>query len=181
MLDESATSLQEIIRQVDQYPEEAFLFVRDGLSYAVERVHGPASQAHYLLARYIEQVGMDWDDLIEKYHANDLSEPIMTAIEAAGGCEKLNRHVGGRELCWGLRDYALERWGMMARTVLESWKVRRTGDFGRIVFAFIEGNLMQKQENDDVKDFEDVYSFEEAFDKCYRVGHKLDAEPGANN
>jgi len=56
MLDESATSLQEIIRQVDQYPEEAFLFVRDGLSYAVERVHGPASQAHYLLARYIEQV-----------------------------------------------------------------------------------------------------------------------------
>jgi uncharacterized repeat protein (TIGR04138 family) len=181
MLEESLISLQEIIRKVDQYPEEAFLFVRDGLSFAVERLHGPATQAHHLLARYIEQEDMDWEDLIEKYHANGLSAPIMTAIEAAGGCEKLNRHVGGRELCWGLRDYALERWGMMARTVLESWKVRRTGDFGKIVFAFIEGNLMQKQEDDDIKDFEDVYSFEEAFDKCYRIGHKLDAEAGANN
>lgn len=180
MAEAEATNVTEVARVMDRYPEDAFHFVREGLSYAVDKVHGPATQAHQLLARYIEQEGLDWDDLIEKYHTGELNEPVVQAIEAAGGCEKLNRHVGGRELCWGLRDFALERWGMMARTVLESWKVRRTDDFGNIVFAFIERDLMQKQSDDNLEDFEDVYAFEEAFDRSYRVGIRFDGE-SANN
>src|SRR3954469_23361671 len=57
-----------------------------------------------------------------------------------------NRHVNGRALCEGLRDFALQRWGLMAGTVLKRWNLKRTMDFGRIVFALIDGGLMQKTE-----------------------------------
>ena len=170
------TNLDDLVREVGRYPEEAFLFVRDGLNFAVERIHGPETQAHQVLARYISEKEIDWDELIARYHSGDLSEVLVQAIDAAGGCDKLNRHVGGRELCWGLRDYALDRWGMMARTVLESWKVRSTGDFGRIVFAFIDQDLMQKQDSDRQEDFEDVYAFDEAFDRAFRLAEPRSEE-----
>ena len=58
---------------------------------------------------------------------------------------------------------------MLARTVLESWNVRGTSDFGRIVFGFIEFNMMQSQVDDKIEDFQEVYSFDEAFDDPFRL------------
>src|SRR4051794_30311169 len=61
-------------------------------------------------------------------------------------------HVSGQELCNGLRDYAIERYGVMAKPVLNHFNIRRTVDFGRIVFAMVEGKIMQKTEDDDIRD-----------------------------
>ncbi|MDD5271016.1 MAG: hypothetical protein PHE80_07530, partial [Candidatus Omnitrophica bacterium] len=36
------------------------------------------------------------------------------------------RHVNGRELSEGLREYAIDQFGPLARTVLESWGVTKT-------------------------------------------------------
>jgi uncharacterized repeat protein (TIGR04138 family) len=38
-------SLQEIVDEVGLYPIEAFLFLQEGLGYAVEQVHGPMTDA----------------------------------------------------------------------------------------------------------------------------------------
>ena len=73
------------------------------------------------------------------------------------------RHVTGAELCEGLRDYALEQFGPMARTVLDYWGIRSTQDFGRIVFSLVEANLLKKTEEDSMHDFESLYDFEHAF------------------
>ena len=73
------------------------------------------------------------------------------------------RHVTGKELSEGLRDYALDQFGPMVRTVLEYWGIRKTIDFGRIVFQLIEAGLLKKTEEDTLEDFEDLYSFDEAF------------------
>ena len=48
------------------------------------------------------------------------------------------RHISGRELAEGVRDLALERFGPMARTVLEHWGIERTADVGQIVFALVD-------------------------------------------
>ncbi|RME36334.1 MAG: hypothetical protein D6788_11810 [Planctomycetota bacterium] len=168
MVGESTKSLQDLVRKLRHYPEEAFLFVREGLSFAAEQVHGPETEAHRLLQQFLAQNDMDWDDLIRQYHTGNLPEPVREVIDAAGGCENLNRHVSGRELCWALRDYALKRWGLLARTVLESWNIRSTEDFGRIVFGFIEFDMMRKQEGDSIEDFIDVYRFDEVFEEPYR-------------
>jgi uncharacterized repeat protein (TIGR04138 family) len=73
-------------------------------------------------------------------------------------------HVTGRELLEGLRDMAREKFGLMARTVLNQWGVKGTSDFGEIVFNLVDEQIMSKQDSDTREDFANVYDFEEAFD-----------------
>jgi uncharacterized repeat protein (TIGR04138 family) len=75
-----------------------------------------------------------------------------------------SKHVSGQQLCLGLRDYAIDRYGRLARTVLEHWGVYTTDDFGRIVFAMVEVGLMRKTDQDSISDFSGVFDFAEAFD-----------------
>jgi len=82
---------------------------------------------------------------------------------------RASRHVTGQQLCHGLREYALLRWGLLARTVLRRWNIHATLDFGRIVFAMVENGLMQKTEQDTLDDFRDVYDFRTAFESSYRI------------
>jgi uncharacterized repeat protein (TIGR04138 family) len=51
----------------------------------------------------------------------------------------------------------------MARTVLHRWNIKRTEDFGKIVFAMVDLGLMRKTEEDTIRDFEGVFDFHEAF------------------
>lgn len=77
------------------------------------------------------------------------------------------RHVTGPELTLACKDFALEQYGLMARTVLEHWGVKATEDFGRIVYSLVEVGLLVTQPGDKVEDFEGVYAFEQAFDDEY--------------
>ena len=80
------------------------------------------------------------------------------------------RHVTGQELCFGLRDEAIDRWGMMVSTVLKKWNVTETIDFGNMVYLLIENDYMHKTETDSIEDFRDVYDF----DKTFNVAGKFD-------
>ena len=80
-----------------------------------------------------------------------------------------DRHVSGQQLCLGLRDYALVKYGMLARTVLGRWGIQRTDDFGRIVFAMIDAGFMRKSDSDCFEDFQGVYDFEESFESAGAV------------
>ncbi len=164
MVDEPRRTLADVVRHVGLYPEEAFLFVREGLGFAADQVHGPESDCHRALQDYLIKNDLDWDDLVARYHAGTLPDAMVEAIDAGGGWDTLNRHVSGRELCWALRDYAMQRWGFLARVVLESWNIKGTSDFGRVVFGFIEFDMLRKQEADRLEDFENVYSFDGAFE-----------------
>lgn len=84
------------------------------------------------------------------------------ARSGSGGSE-YGRHVNGQELCLGLRDFAISQYGLLARTVLEQWNVRRTDDFGQIVFLMVEAGLLRKTEDDDIEDFAGVFEFDEVF------------------
>ncbi|XVJ59192.1 MAG: hypothetical protein HEQ23_07245 [Tepidisphaera sp.] len=73
------------------------------------------------------------------------------------------RHISGQQLCLGLKDYAQRQYGLLARTVLSSWGVHKTEDFGRIVFAMVEAGWMRKQDQDSIEDFENVFDFDDTF------------------
>ncbi len=79
-----------------------------------------------------------------------------------------SRHVSGPELLEGLRVYALDQFGPLAKTVLNSWGVKRCTDFGDIVFNLIEYNVFSKTDNDRREDFTDIYTFDEAFVKPFQ-------------
>lgn len=76
-----------------------------------------------------------------------------------------NRHISGRDLCFGLRDFAIEQYGLMARTVLRHWRINASEDFGHIVFAMVDAGLMHKTDEDCIEDFVDVFDFADAFSK----------------
>jgi len=173
MSDASPPSLEQVVQAVGRYPIEAYFFVREGLSFAVERVHGSATDALQKVSRYMAEHSLDLPDLIERLEQGQVEPEVLAAIEAAGGSEKLNRHVSGQELCWALRDLALQRWGGLAELVLRSWNVTETLDFGRIVFALVEHQLMQKQPHDRLEDFERVYEFGEALSESFPIGEDI--------
>lgn len=77
------------------------------------------------------------------------------------------RHVSGRELATAVRDLALERFGVLARLVLEHWGVRATADVGDIVFTMVDLGLLLSQPTDSRLDFLDVYEFDQAFEQAY--------------
>jgi len=87
------------------------------------------------------------------------------AKEVHGEAEKAGRprHVTGQQLCHALREEAIERWGLLARTVLATWRIHATVDFGNMVYLLVENELMGKTEEDSLEDFRDVYDFDEAF------------------
>jgi len=78
--------------------------------------------------------------------------------------ERQPRHVTGAQLCEGLRELAWERWGRLAPVVLRRWNIRRTRDFGEMVYFLIKIGAMSRQESDRIEDFDDVYDLETAFD-----------------
>jgi len=78
------------------------------------------------------------------------------------------RHVNGKELSEGLREYAIDQFGPLARTVLESWGVAKTEDFGNIVFNLIKAKLLSKTEEDSIEDFRDVFEFRKALDNTVK-------------
>jgi uncharacterized repeat protein (TIGR04138 family) len=83
------------------------------------------------------------------------------------------RHISGRELAEGVRDLAIERFGPMARTVLEYWGIRETADVGKMVFALVDCGILIRQEDDALEDFEGVFDFEDAFERNYPWGAGL--------
>jgi uncharacterized repeat protein (TIGR04138 family) len=87
--------------------------------------------------------------------------------QASGGEEDESRHVSGRQLCLGLRDYAIMRYGVLAKTVLNHWGVRTTEDFGKIVFALVDVGLMRKTDEDTLEDFQGVFDFDEEFAETF--------------
>lgn len=96
----------------------------------------------------------------------DFTVKALQAKEPARAKQSL--HVAGPELLAGLRDFALDQYGPLARTVLEAWGVRCCADFGEIVFNLIEYDVFSKTEADRREDFSEIYTFDEAFEAPFR-------------
>jgi len=90
-----------------------------------------------------------------------------TATELRRDEASRSRHVTGQELSLGIRSYALAEFGPLALLVLNQWGIRKTDDFGEIVYNLIEAGLLGKTATDRKDDFRDVYDFDEAFRKPF--------------
>ncbi|MGL4513154.1 MAG: Minf_1886 family protein [Lacipirellulaceae bacterium] len=124
----------ELLGRDDRYHADAYVFVFDALRYGLEEM-GLGAQV-------------------------DLEESADEEEEDDGEAE---RHVSGQDLCRAIQQYAIEQYGMLARSVLRHWRIEKTGDFGDIVFNLIETGQMRKTDEDRREDFDDVFDFEEAF------------------
>ena len=92
---------------------------------------------------------------------------VLSALEYRQQQLPVRGHISGADLALACRDFALEHFGLTARTVLSHWGVDTTDDIGRIVFVLIEVGLLIRQPNDQLEDFAAVYDFQKAFDGEY--------------
>ncbi|MEO1496334.1 MAG: Minf_1886 family protein [Planctomycetota bacterium] len=128
--------LADLLRRDNRYSFEAYVFVFDALRYGQDRMG----------------MGESSDE-----------EAFEPQLEAEAAADDEERHVTGQELCWAIRQYALDQYGLLARNVLDHWGVTKTGDFGEIVFNLIDIGQMRKTDQDRREDFNDVFDFCEAF------------------
>lgn len=135
-----AQELSDLLRQDRRYKIEAYAFVFDALGYA-HKVLGMGA------VRSSEEG------------------------EGEGGEEgsASERHLTGQQLCEAIRQYALEQYGYMAKCVLNSWGVYKTGDFGEIVFNLIRIGQMRKTKEDRREDFDDVFDFDTGLTQSFQI------------
>ena len=92
---------------------------------------------------------------------------VLSALEFCQSRLPERRHITGAELARACRDLALDRYGVMARLVLDHWGIRQTDDIGDIVFALVDLGLLISQTSDSRDDFAGVYDFDQAFERDY--------------
>ncbi|MBL4701254.1 MAG: hypothetical protein JKX85_08340 [Phycisphaeraceae bacterium] len=126
------------IAQKTRYPVDAFIFIQRGLDHTVRNIHGQTPEAQ-------------------------TQAPTQASPGTPKDEESLSRHISGQQLCEGLRKFAVQQYGLMARTVLRRFKIYHTEDFGHLVFAMVNAGLMRKTDEDTLADFTAVYDFSEAF------------------
>lgn len=95
---------------------------------------------------------------------------VLAALEHIQTRLPERRHVTGEELTHACRDFALEQYGLLARSVLEYWGIAATSDIGEIVFTLIEVGMLKAQETDRLEDFIGIFGFADAFEVGYRWG-----------
>jgi len=78
-------------------------------------------------------------------------------------------HVTARELLEGICSLARQEFGLMAWVVFQRWGVRKTDDFGEIIFNLIHAGVLFKNEQDRREDFHDVFDFEQALTEDYQI------------
>ena len=89
------------------------------------------------------------------------------------------RHLTGQELCEAGRRLALDQFGMMAKTVLNSWGIHSTGDIGEIVYNMIDADLMRKSAADRREDFDDVFDFQTALQDNFDFAQSVRPQRGS--
>lgn len=132
-------ALVELLKADTRYKFDAYLFVREGLSYA--------------------------QDVLNVEGKTPAEDDIDLESRSAGP----ERHLTGQQLCEAIREYAIDQYGLMAKVVLNNWGVRSTSDFGEIVYNMIEIGLMKKSDSDQRKDFDKVYDFSTAFQQQFEI------------
>jgi uncharacterized repeat protein (TIGR04138 family) len=92
---------------------------------------------------------------------------VMMALERTVSELSVRRHITARELLSGAREHAIEKYGPMAKAVLNHWGVKDTADIGELVFNLIDAGVLAKTETDTKEDFRNVFDFEDVFVREY--------------
>ena len=105
-----------------------------------------------------------------RYH-QEAYEFILDALNFTQKKFRRSRHVTGKQLLEGIKEFVMRRFGPMGISVLKYWGIQSTEDFGNIVFNLVDKKLLNKAEDDRVEDFKNAYDFDQIFNQGYR--HRL--------
>lgn len=167
--------IRELQAVAGPYPMAAFEFVRMGLAHTSRSIHGeppsrPEADANVQLPGASQTKNTSGNTPPKKpgkptkvVHPSHLITGAFLPDDDANDPIDESRHVSGAQLCDGLRDFAIRQYGLLAGTVLRSWGLTSTSDFGNIVFAMIEVGLFRKTQEDTREEFDGLFTIDDAF------------------
>ena len=79
--------------------------------------------------------------------------------------------IKGADLCRFFRDTLINRFGPSAIDVLDTWNIKKTSDFGKIIYKLISVEILGKSENDSIEDFDDVFDLAEELEKSFEFSY----------
>ncbi|MDR2693668.1 MAG: hypothetical protein LBB74_05580 [Chitinispirillales bacterium] len=83
-------------------------------------------------------------------------EFVMGGLDFCATKSGENRHVTGPELSKALLTLAHRQFGPMAKSVLNNWGIKKTDDFGCVVYNMIKVKILDKRPTDSLDDFNNV-------------------------
>ncbi|MCK5620472.1 MAG: hypothetical protein KAJ17_13785 [Candidatus Krumholzibacteria bacterium] len=95
----------------------------------------------------------------DKRYARDAYALVMDSLEFAIQRVGERRHLSATELLVHLCDYAQERYGVLAYSVLENWGIRSSEDVGSVVYRLIDEEILSEQDGDSPIDFSGGFDF----------------------
>jgi len=77
------------------------------------------------------------------------------------------KHITGKELLDGIKEFALQEFGPIAPEVLRHWGLNDSMSIGHVVFNMVNKNLLGKSQEDSLEDFKGGFDFDRAFSKPF--------------
>lgn len=103
---------------------------------------------------------------IKRCHQNGINpsvvELLLEAIQLAEPSPN-TKHVSGQNLCMAIREILLKTCGPLGEAVLAHYGIDSTEDVGKLVFKLIDLDILQKNDNDTLEDFTNVFNIKEEF------------------
>jgi len=178
--------LELLLATDTRYTLDAYSFVRDGLTYAVEVLEMGSdesevresdsedlpimsgSEAEHPELDNLELDNLELDNLeLDNLELGNLeNDDVEYTIDPK---QERARHLTGQQLCEALRRFAVHQYGFMAKVVLAEWGIRETADFGNIVYNMINIGLMKKSAEDKRSHFDHVFDFDDAFEAQFQI------------
>lgn len=147
-------AMYNLLQSDPRYKFEAYQFVREALAYAHEHLPIEATAPPDTPSKSVKSPLGPLGKALKS--GQDAESPQASDVPTG-------QHITGQQLCEACRLYGLQQYGYLANMVLANWGIRSTSDFGEIVYNLIRIEQMRKSESDRREDFDDVYSFDNAF------------------
>lgn len=106
----------------------------------------------------------------------DKDDPIVTQLQSDSESIDQDKHLTGQQLCYAVKNYAIDQFGLMAKVVLGTWGIHSTDAVGDIVYNLINIGCMKKSKQDRREHFDGVFDFEKEFERDFVFNPKVCAE-----
>lgn len=73
------------------------------------------------------------------------------------------RHITGKELLLGIKEFAVNQFGPIAPEVLRYWGLNDSMAIGNVVFNMVNNQLLGKSQEDTIDDFRNGFDFDSEF------------------
>ena len=94
-----------------------------------------------------------------------LAKCLWRIVQEHNAKHYAERHgnIGGKDLCYIIRDNLIHDYGRMTLAILAQWNIFETADFGNIFYELIALKLLSATPDDSREDFNDVFDFKKEF------------------